>query len=187
MKKAIAVVIVLLLAVAGILLGIAGYNGIFTAVRVEERQVGPYTLAAMAHLGPYSETIKTHDKVHTILKDDFSIDSESCFGLYYDNPREVPADKLRSETGCILTGVDQAKLEKIERKLTIKQYEARKSLVVVFPLRTKLSPMIGALRVYPAFTEYMKEKGLKAAGPALEVYTFSTADKHILYALPVVK
>jgi DNA gyrase inhibitor GyrI len=180
MKKVIIILLIIIAACFGFLV----YSGLFATVSVTERVIGPYTLVYLDNTGPYSQSYKTHEKVHGVLKQDFSLDPQQCFGLYFDDPASVPEDKLRSEIGCVLDRSAKSKIPAIRGKLKIKEYAAQKSVVVEFPMRNMFSFMIGPMMVYKEMGRYMKEKGYKGA-PALELYD-GTARK-IFYTMPVVQ
>lgn len=82
------------------------------------------------------------------------------FGWFYDNPREVPANKLRSEVGFPFKGE-----AKSEGKIEIKKIPAQKVLSIIHkgPYR-EVGP------AYATLFQYAREKGYIQQGCPMEIY-----------------
>jgi len=158
--------------------------GMFSSIEIVEKDIGPYTLVYVDHVGPYSDTMKDFEKIDKTLRKDFGIEAEKGFGIYYDNPQEVAEEKLRCEIGSILDDKYSSKIESLKGKLKVKIYSKKKSITAEFPIKNGLSYMLGPMKVYSKFKEYMEPKGYKGA-PALEVYDMP--NKKIIYSFPIVK
>lgn len=179
LKWSLIVLLVLIVA----LLGYLSYLGVFSALKVTEQKIGPYTLAYAEYMGPYSGTGPTLTKVYNSLKQD-GVECSKGFGIYFDDPKQVAADKLRSKLGCVIEAKDLAKFSKVSRKYKVMKWPAKNCLVTEFPIRSNLSYMIGPLKAYPAIMKYTKEKGIQSS-LALEIYDMQT--KKILYIMEIAK
>ena len=105
-------------------------------------------------------------------------------GIYYDNPKKVEKDKLRSEIGCIVENVDSVTLARLAKKYQIKTLPQCDFVVAEFPFKGKLSVLFGILKVYPALDKFNKEHGY-IESPITEIYDVS--NKKITYRLEAKK
>ena len=70
---------------------------------VEIKDLPARKLAAIAHQGDYMEIGKTFDKAFMWgMKNNLLSATTPGLGLYFDDPSQVPADKLRSEAGFVV-------------------------------------------------------------------------------------
>jgi DNA gyrase inhibitor GyrI len=152
-----------------VLLVVLGRQGLFASVKISEKNVGPYLLVYKKHVGPYKNVGPVMDEVYNGLKDDFGIETTKGFGLYYDNPQEVEADKLRSIVGCIVEGKTVEDLAAVGEKFVVGEYPASQSVVAEFPYKGKMSIIIGVFKVYPKLMAYSDEKSYTPT-PMMEVY-----------------
>ncbi|MCK5243546.1 GyrI-like domain-containing protein [bacterium] len=160
-----------------------GYMGMLGSLQVVEKEMGPYSLVYDSHLGPYKETGPLFDKVYKQLQAE-GIQTRLGLGIYYDDPRTVPADKLRSECGVVLEDKDLDRIEELKEKYQVKTLEKRPSMVVVFPVRNSLSYMLGPMKGYPALMKYARQKGYQISmtyelydEAAKKVYFVATFEK----------
>lgn len=156
MLKAISIVIVVLVIAV---LGVGYYLGVFNSVTIEKMATGPYKIACLDHIGAYKNICKKIKNTEKLLCEQAVITVAPC-GIYYDNPKTVPCDKLRSKGGCLIEG--DAKLEILE-KVDIPVREA----VVA---RIKAHPAVAAFKTYPKIEKYLTENNLVCTGPCLEIY-----------------
>lgn len=154
-KIVLAGVVVIVIA----LVGISFYLGAFSSVSIEKAVAGPYKIACLDHIGPYKDICK---KIYSAKKllDEQGITPGAACGVYYDDPKTTPSDKLRSKGGYLLEG--DAKLEIME-KLDIPQRE-----VVI--AKVKAHPAIAFLKTYPKIDKWLIDNNYSVVGPALEVY-----------------
>lgn len=61
-------------------------------------QVKPRTVAGFHMVGPWEETVKQGFEQLMMWVDNQSIPAQEWVAVYYDNPEEVPAQKLRCDT-----------------------------------------------------------------------------------------
>ncbi len=81
-------------------------------------------------------------------------------GLYYDNPTETPAEKLRSEACLPIAGPLQG-----EGKFKVKELPASEVASTVHE-----GPPEAYTRTYGPFLEWILTNGYKVLGPAREIY-----------------
>ena len=176
--KVIGVVLaVLLLSCAAFL----GYMGFFSALTVNEQELGPYTYVYERFVGPYKDLGPVFKKVESTLKAD-GITADKAIGIYYDNPEKVAKEKLRSDCGFVLKESDLSNAPALKKKYTVGTLPKKMSMVVEFPMRNTLSYMLGPIRCYPALVKYAQEKGYKA-GVTYELYL----KEKTLFVMEIVK
>lgn len=155
-KKIVLVgIVVIVIALAGISL----YLGAFSSVSIEKAAAGPYKIACLDHIGPYKDICKKIYSAKKLLDEQGVIPGAAC-GVYYDDPKTTPSDKLRSKGGYLLES--DAKLDILE-KLEIPQRE-----VVI--AKVKAHPAIAAVKIYPKINKWLVENNSVCVGPCLEIY-----------------
>lgn len=182
MKKITVILIILIIAVIVLLFS----QGVFYPIKLEEQFIGDYQLVYQENTGPYEKVGPVIGKVCGDLKND-GIETRLSFGLYYDDPKKVKKENLRSEVGAILDAQYYDRIKDLQSKYKIKQLKKRKSLYTEFPLKSNLSYMIGAMKAYSAMEGYCKGKNIDMAkiknGFGLEIYDM--VNKKIIYALTI--
>ena len=136
------------------------YIGFFNSTRIELTEKGPYTIVCLDNTGPYYKTIKKIQKVKQLLGGTPVKILDSC-GLYYDDPKSVPQDKLRSKAGVIVKDIVTAR-----PPLKILTIPRRQVVVGV----VKASPGLVGTKVYPKLQDWLWRKGLTGGTPSLEIY-----------------
>lgn len=164
-----------------ILLSILIYLDTFSTITIEEKPVGPYKLVYENHKGAYNGIKEVQDKIYYSLQND-KINTTKGFGIYYDNPNEVPVEKLRSIGGCIVEINDYNHLKSSKNKYLIKDYYYPKNIYTEFSLKSPLSILIGIFKVYPKINEYQKKHNYNPQ-PVMEIYDIP-ANK-IIYSVPI--
>lgn len=174
---------IILFLVFAVLLGaltFAWYLGALNRMKVEDTQAGGFMVAGLDLTGPYAEAGKTMTEIETKLNG-IGIKPAKGFGLYYDDPKIVPAEKCRSFVGSILEEKDLDKITQLKSLgLRIDSVSRTQAVVTEFPLKSTLSYMIGPLKAYPAISKYLAEKNYTVK-VSLEVYDMK--NEHILYIL----
>ena len=173
MKKTI----IILAAFVIVLLGLFVFYGGCYKITIQNINTGGETLIYEAVTGPYSQSFKVSDKIHNDLLDS-KIETTKCLGIYYDNPKNVDKDKLRSEIGCIVENVDSETIEKLKTKYSVKILPNENYIVAEFPYKGSLSILMGIKKVYPAIEKYSKENNY-ADAPIMEIY--DVPNKKIIY------
>lgn len=163
-----------------VLLVYLGYLGMFSKVTITEKPMGSFWMVYGRHIGEYKDVGPVMDGIYRDLKDSYSITTTKGVGLYYDNPQEVPKEKCRSIAGCVLEDKDAARVAELKKKYMVRKYPASNCVVAEFPFKSKMSIIVGIIKVYPQLGKYVKEKGY-AMGPSLEIY--DTPGKMTIYAM----
>ncbi len=166
MIKILCVVSVVLVVVVA---GFMWYMGIFSPVKVYEMPIGPYTYVYESFVGDYTKTGPIFEKIYRALLKE-GLKPTRGIGLYYDDPKTTPKDKLRSDCGSIIEKGDLLKVPGLmKRGFKTRIIMSKPRVVAEFPIRNGLSYMIGPMKVYPALDKYLKGQG-KSAKIAYEVY-----------------
>lgn len=156
--------------------------GFFQKIVIEEKKIGPFVLIYEEHKGDYKGTGKIQDDIYYSLLNEHKIETYKGFGIYYDNPKDVAVDDLRSIAGCILEINNHDKIEYLrERGFKIKEIPAQNSIVSEFPYKNSFSIMIGIIKVYPKIEKYLKENNIEN-NEMMEIYNIP--DNKIIYVMP---
>lgn len=159
---------------------IAWYVGFFNEVKIEEKKEGGYKVVGMEFTGPYSKVGRLMTDVDKKLKD-MGIESTRGFGIYYDDPKVIPSEKCRSFAGNILEEKYFDKAQELESSgFRVDSVPIKNAVVAEFPIKNSLSYMIGPMKVYPAFSEYLNKKGYK---PDLSMEVYDIPNKKIIYIM----
>jgi len=165
-----------------ILLIVLSQHGLFAPVKIAEKDTGPYLLVYKKHTGEYKNVGPVMDALYYDLKDKHEIETTKGFGIYYDNPRKVDKDKLRSIVGCIVENKTIEDLSHLTEDYGVKEYPSSKSLVAQFPYSGKISIIIGVFKVYPKLSAFIEQKKYPQT-PIMEIY--DQPNKTIEYIAPV--
>lgn len=159
------------------------YNNYFMDISVSEKSMGPYFIAYDEHVGDYKGTKVIQDDVYYTLLNTHGVETYKGFGIYYDDPKDVPKEKLRSKAGCVLEPQHFSMIEELKGKgMKITEIRQSKSLVVEFPIKSNFSTIIGIMKVHPAIKEYGKKKGLSLK-EMMEIY--DVPNEKIVYVMRV--
>ena len=163
-------IFIVLATIIFVILGIYAYYGGFSKTNIKQETVGGETIVYKEVLGNYKQTMDASNEVYDYLLHDLKIETYKGIGVFYDNPREVSEDKLRSEVGCIIESKDIALLNESECKYKIKTLAVKPSITTELTFKGKLSIFIGFLKIYPAIEAYIKKHELSNDGPLIEIY-----------------
>lgn len=166
-----------------LLLGMSAWMGAFSNVTVTEKEFGPVTFMYEPFTGPYSETQPAFDKVQGYMKAE-GLPVSKGIGVYYDNPRNVPAEKCRSECGIIIPENALGRVAELSGKYRIRTIEKGNFLYAEFPYKNALSFMFGPIRVYPEFSNVI---GAKGYAPSYSIELYEEASGKIIFLMPIVK
>ncbi len=156
------------------------YMGTFSKVTIKEQVKGPYTFAYVEHIGPYHEVGKVMTELDNKMRD-LGFNSTNGLGVYYDDPKKVSKEKLRSKVGSIIAAADMDKIEANRGKLNFETIEKKNYLVSEFPIKNMLSYMLGPMKIYPAFAKYLKEEKIAVPDKGLELYDMT--NKKIIFMM----
>ncbi len=177
--------------IVGIILGVVGIIiiallvylgslGMFSKVTITEKQINSFWMVYGKHIGEYKGVGPVMDAIYYDLRNNYSILTTKGVGLYYDNPQKVPKEKCRSIAGCILEEKDVRRIDELKKKYMVREYPTSNCVVGEFPFKSKMSIIIGIIKVYPELGKYVDEKEY-AMGPTLEIYDMPK--KKTLYAM----
>ncbi len=176
------ITLIIISALILILLALLAYLGFFKKPVIITKVVGPFKIFYKDHVGPYQETGKIQDEIYDYLLKEQGVETYKGIGIYYDNPKKVPAKQLRSKAGCIIEPEDyntQINLPGDYKEMTI---EKQKMVYAEFPFKSKLSIMLGIMKVYPLMQEYC-EKNNFTFRESIEIYDVPA--KKIFYLMPI--
>lgn len=147
---------------------LALHLGAFKPVSFEMGEYGPFYLVFKPHLGAYHKIVPVIEDVERWVKSQHQT-CEQSFGEYIDNPKAVEQERLRSNGGCLVTGLIPNLPSDYQQKEVPKQFFIRAQF--------EGSPAIGPYKVYMKAEELMSEKGLIPNGPVFEVYEIQNDQK----------
>jgi len=146
------------------------YYGGFSPIRFEKVPAGGETVVYQEGRGDYRKSGELMDSIYERLIEAASIKTYRGFGIFYDNPKSIPTDRLSYDAGCILDESPEGAVEKLGTDFQVKTIEPREAVVTEFPFRGKLSVILGIMRVYPALNRYITENKFPDSGPIMEIY-----------------
>jgi len=168
MKVFVTIGIVVLLLVVILMIYLVHF-GLFSAVKISKKNIGPYLLVYKKHVGDYKNVGPIMDALYYDLKENFKIETTKGFGLYYDNQKDVQKDKLRSIVGCIVENKSINEIAALGDKYGINSFPNSECIVAEFHYHGKMSIIIGVIRVYPKLSAYLKEHKYNPS-PIMELY-----------------
>ena len=148
---------------------VIAWYGYFSAVTVQEKPVGPYTMVYRVYVGSSSGVGPLLAEIHASLVGEFQVENPVAFGLYYDDPKTTPPDECRILVGCIIEDDQDGDLHAISAKYSVAIFPRGMAIVADYPYRNKLSVLFGMLKAYPALLTYGEEHQI-ARKPILEMY-----------------
>ncbi len=163
------------------LLSFLAYLGFFKRPVITTKVVGPYKIIYKDHVGPYQETGKIQDDIYEYLIKEHNLETYKGIGVYYDNPKKVPAEKLRSKAGCIIEPKDMDQNIRLTGTYKVMTIAGQPMIYAEFPFKSKLSIMVGIMKVYPLLESYCEQKDLKFR-ESMEIYDIP--NKKIVYLMP---
>jgi hypothetical protein len=160
-----------------------GYLGFFSTITVYEKESEKMVILYEPFTGPYEKTKEAYRKAESNMKKE-GLESGKAAGIYYDNPALVPSEKLRSECGFIISEKDYARLDELKRKYSIRTIEKGNYLYAEFPYKNFLSFMVGPIKVYPAFNDAFRNKGIV---PSYSIEIYDETSDVVKFYMPVAK
>jgi hypothetical protein len=105
------------------------------------------------------------------------LDCAQTFGEFFDNPKEVDEDRLRSRGGCI----SHAPFPNIPDGTETDRIPEQRYVIAHF----SGSPAIGPWKVYPKVQAYIESHRLHTTEEAIEVYTPKDDSIETTYLFPL--
>lgn len=183
--KLIKKLLTVLLVIIAIIIGVYAYFGGFSKLNFKVANEGGETIVYREMKGDYSKSGDLMKNVNDELVNEYNMNITQNIGIYYDNPDEMKADRMRSDIGCIVNTDDINKLNDLRKSFLIKTCPKKDYLSVQIPFKGFFSVMIGIFRVYPAMDEYLEMNGYSYEGPIMEIY--DTKNKTITYRKLITK
>ena len=177
------VVFILLAVIVVVIVGIYAYYGGFRKIQVQIQEEGGETVVYEKVKGDYKKTAAVMDKIYYSLLNDHNIETFKGFGIYYDDPKKVDKEKLRSEAGCILEITDVEKTPALEKNYQVKKLPEKQYIIASFPYKGKMSVMFSILKVYPALNKYAEASGYDENTPVMEIYDVPNGKIHYRKAM----
>lgn len=177
--------LIIITGLATLTIAFYGYYGGFVKISIKESECGGETLVYEDMKGDYSQSGKVSDKVYHTLLEKHNITTYKGFGIYFDNPREVAKEDLRSMVGCILEEEDIDKVELLQADIKIRRYPATRYITAEFPMKGFPSVILGIFKVYPALQEYCNANGYSVNTPVMEIW--DKPNKKIIYRKEIIK
>src|SRR5699024_10566446 len=138
-------------------------------VEIQEREIGGFLVVGSTFVGEYSKVGTPMNKVDSVLRS-IKIDNTKGIGIFYDDPATTPADKCKSFVGSVLERNDSATIASIKSKgLIVDSIPVRPAMIVEFPIKNRVSYVLGPMKVYPAFKKHKNEKNYKTT-MSIELY-----------------
>ncbi|BCS98080.1 hypothetical protein DSLASN_37120 [Desulfoluna limicola] len=175
MKPILSVTLIALAAIVSIL----AWYGLFAGVTISEQSLASFSFVYEKHIGNYRQSGRIMNDIYWELKKE-GVSTTKGVGLYYDNPRKVDVEHLRSLAGCILPEEHEAAREKLKESYLVATLPEATVPVIRFPYKGKLSIVLGTLKVYPRVNAWFKAHP-EHLGPIMEIYDLPKGE--ILYVL----
>lgn len=160
---------VLIPVIIALLFGVYSYYGGFYDIKIREETAGGERIVYKKVTGDYKQTSSVTNEIYDYLLHDLKIKTYKGIGIFYDNPRKVKKEELRSEAGCIIEPDDIDKLDTTLCKYEIKQLPRQESVVTEFPYKGGISVWIGLIRVIPKLEKQVEAHHLPER-PVVEIY-----------------
>jgi len=157
------------------------YSGLFSRVIIKEKTSGPYNMFYVEYRGDYSKVGPIHQDVYSYLLEN-GIKTTKGIAIYYDDPKTIPKENLRSDIGSIIDTGDVSKL--VGDKYKFKVIPSREVVYSSFPYNTTVSIMLGVFKVYPKMNQYISNKGYTISS-SIEIY--DKENKKIYYEFEIIK
>jgi preprotein translocase subunit SecF len=176
--KIMKTVLIILAILVVLIIAVYAYYGGFSKISFRIENQGGETIVYENLTGDYMQSAKVGNSIYYTLLNDEKIATTKGIGIYYDDPKKVAKEKLRSEHGCIIENVDSTTLARLAEKYQVKTLPQSEFVVTEFPFKGKLSVLLGLMKVYPALEKYYKEHGY-IESPVTEIY--DVPNKKIIY------
>ena len=163
-------ILIILSVVFLLLLSAFAYYGGFEKIVIKKDTLGGETIVYKTIKGDYKQTKEASDEVYDYLLNELKIETFQGIGIFYDDPKKVSKENLRSEIGCVITPEDLARLKESGCTYAIKTLPVEACITTEFPYKGMPAILIGMIKVYPAIEKYIKEHQLSNESPLIEVY-----------------
>jgi len=145
-----------------LILGYLTYAGIFNKAIAVEGEEGGYKLIGIDHKGAYKNIGKTFKNFRDAVEK-VGLKNQKFAGVYFDDPKTVKEENLRSFAAVIIQNEEDAKkLLQIEGAHT---FDIEKGHAVICDMKSNniVSMIIAISKAYPALGEYAEKHPFKTA------------------------
>lgn len=154
--------------ILAILIGIYGFNGGFSKADVRMQHQNELLLIGIDHQGAYKTIGTAFEKVSKV-KENAKLDSAVLVGVYFDDPKTVAEDSLRSFAGFTVPNMAMGtEICKNNPGFYIMPIEESEAYVCDLKTSGTLSMMIAAMKAYPALGD--AAEGLSGSKKVTHVY-----------------
>jgi len=131
------------------------YIGIFSTPKVDKASAGPYHMLYIEHTGSYAEFNDSMKKVQNLVATK-KIVKIIPFGIYFDDPKVVAEENMRSWVGILIDKSEIAEVQDLVNKkvLKLKTIAKQDYARTTFPFKNMVSIYMGIFKVYPALEEF---------------------------------
>ncbi len=119
---------------------------------------GPYTFVYHEFTGDYGRNGAMFSGLTDALRR-HGIFTTRSIGIFFDDPKTVRAEALRSICGVVIDEKDWSRIEGLDRWFKIQHIPRAKRIVAEYPITGPQSYAEGGARCYPALLAYAKSKG----------------------------
>ncbi len=148
-----------LVLIALVLVG-ATYLGVFSRIEIEEREVGPYSLVYREMQGTDLQQVGAITSGLESLLEQNGVTARRPFDIFY------PKDARPNEIGFVFTArlADETRVRLASvQGVLLRELPRQRALVTRFPWRSRLSFLVGYMKVDPALRAYRQKAGYKDA------------------------
>lgn len=153
--------------------------GAFLPVEMSIQNKTNFWIVYKKHQGAYHKIVPILEEVEKQVR----LNNENCqysFGQFFDNPKEIEAERLRAHVGCLIQNPELFK--DLPQGYYLESFKGGDFLRAYF----KGSPAIGPYKVYTKAMEELKERGLKKWPFVMEIYEITSEQKvHTEYLFPL--
>lgn len=179
MKSKLSVTLIALAAIVAIL----SWYGLFATVTLSEQRLPSFSFVYEKQTGNYRQSSRAMNQIYRDLEKE-GITTTKGIGLYYDNPKKVIVDNLRSLVGCILQESDAGQRAALKAKYLVATLPDATLPVISFPYKGKLSVVLGTLKVYPKLDAWFQQHP-DHKGPIMEIYDLNGGTIRYVVARPL--
>ncbi len=128
-------------------------------VKVEIKEMSEMQIVYYENTGPYDQAFNDFPTLMSYLQSNKIPLGAHSLGIFFDDPQQVPENKLRSEIGFLVT-------DKVKTKPPFKY----KKLDACKAVSAKYTSMDEIMTAYQAISNYIMEHKLKTAPYSIEIY-----------------
>lgn len=146
------------------------YLGYFNPIRFERNSLPVSTAALLPFVGSYKDAVAKQLELFKLMQEAGLKSNKSC-GIYLDDPKQVPAERLRSMVGMIVAKDEVEEFNALNSGAKLVNFEPEATLSTTFAYKSGISILLAINKIYGAYEKYLKRVG-KARSSAIEIYDF---------------